>query len=190
MSRGRFTIAIIDNRDSFVFNISRYLEELGASVVHCENTIHPAALADFDALLISPGPGTPEQAGSSMEIVRWASEIKKPLLGVCLGHQVIARTFGFDVIGAPKLIHGYTSKIEHQGAGIFSGLPSGFNGTRYHSLAVREVAPPLLVTARSEDGTIMGLQHETLPIHGVQFHPESILTEFGHEILENWLQLI
>ena len=190
MPPGRLNIAIIDNRDSFVFNLSRYLEELGAAPTHFENTVQPTALADFDAVLISPGPGTPEQAGRSIEIVKWASEIKKPLLGVCLGHQVIARTFGFEVTGAAKLIHGYTSKIEHQGQGIFTGIPSSFKGTRYHSLAVQDLAPPLFVTARSDDGTIMGLQHESLPIHGVQFHPEAILTEFGHDLLKNWLNLI
>ncbi|MFM7874182.1 MAG: anthranilate synthase component II, partial [Actinomycetota bacterium] len=102
----------------------------------------------------------------------------------------IARAFGCEVTGAPRLVHGYTSIIEHQGQGIFAGLPSPFNGTRYHSLAVRELTPPLFVTARSEDGTIMGLQHESLPIHGVQFHPESILTEYGHQLLKNWLDLI
>lgn len=190
MPPGRLNIAIIDNRDSFVFNLSRYIEELGASVIHCENFVQPSALADFDALLISPGPGTPEQAGNSIEIVRWAVEVGKPVLGVCLGHQVIARTFGFDVVGARELIHGYTSNIEHLGQGIFTGIPSGFKATRYHSLAVREVAPPLIVTARSDDGTIMGLQHQSLPIHGVQFHPESILTEFGHQLLKNWLELL
>jgi len=190
MPGARLNIAIIDNRDSFVFNLSRYLEELGASTTHYENTIRPTALADFDALLISPGPGTPEQAGRSIEIVQWASEINKPLLGVCLGHQVIARAFDCEVSGALRLVHGYTSIIEHQGQGIFAGLPSPFNGTRYHSLAVCELTPPLFVTARSEDGTIMGLQHESLPIHGVQFHPESILTEYGHQLLKNWLDLI
>jgi para-aminobenzoate synthetase component 2 len=190
MPRTRWDIAIIDNRDSFVFNLSRYLEELGARTRHFENTVQPAALADFDALLISPGPGTPKQAGNSIEIVTWASEITKPLLGVCLGHQVIAHVFGCEVTGAPELIHGYTSRIHHEGQGIFAEIPSSFKGARYHSLAVREVTPPLLVTARSDDGTIMGLQHETLPIFGVQFHPESILTEYGHELLRNWLNLV
>lgn len=187
MHEGPITVAIIDNRDSFVFNLSRYLEELGAECTFFENDVVPSALADFDAVLISPGPGTPEQAGNCIAIVQWAAEKSKPLLGVCLGHQVIARSFGFDVDVAPELLHGFSSKIDHQGRGIFSGIPSHFNAARYHSLAVRELSPPLLVTARSEDGTIMGIQHESLPIFGVQFHPESILTEFGHRLLQNWL---
>lgn len=182
-------IAVIDNRDSFVFNLVRYLEELGATCTVFDNSTKADALADFDGVMISPGPGNPESAGNSLAIIDWAFKNLKPLLGVCLGHQAIAEYFGGEVARASHLIHGETSDVSHDGQGIFIGIPTPFRATRYHSLSVREMPDPLITTARSDDGEIMGLMHESAPIHGVQFHPESILTEHGHQLLQNWLEL-
>lgn len=166
----------------------RYLQELGAAVEVLGNQITSAELEKFDATLISPGPGSPDEAGNSIEIVKWAEQERYPLLGVCLGHQVIARAFGFKVSEAPTLIHGSTSIISHSGEGIFQEIPNNFRATRYHSLAVEDLSTPLRVTAWSEDEIIMALEHESAPIYGVQFHPESVLTEYGYELLNNWLK--
>jgi para-aminobenzoate synthetase component 2 len=184
------SIAVIDNRDSFVYNLVRYLQELEATVEVFDNQVTSRELSKFDATLISPGPGSPNNAGNSIEIVKWAERESYPILGVCLGHQVIAAAFGFSVSKAPTLIHGSTSTISHLGEGIFEGIPNNFQATRYHSLAVEELSTPLRITAWSEDKIIMALQHESLPLYGLQFHPESVLTEYGYELLNNWLKSI
>ena len=181
-------IAVIDNRDSFVFNLVRYLEELGAECTVFENSVTPTALADFDGVMVSPGPGRPEDAGNSIAIIEWAESEGKPLIGICLGHQAIASAYGGEVGSAERLIHGSTSQITHDGDGLFHAIPQGFKATRYHSLAVTRIPETLTVTARSEDGEVMALKHKSAPIVGVQFHPESVLTEHGHAILKNWLE--
>ena len=181
-------IAVIDNRDSFVFNLVRYLEELGGECTVFSNEVEPESLANFDGVMISPGPGAPEDAGNSVAIIEWADAQKTPLIGVCLGMQAIATAFGGSVVSAKRLIHGGTSKINHDGHGIFSGIPDGFIATRYHSLAVADLPSTLIVTARSEDGEVMALRHESKDIVGVQFHPEAVLTEYGHQLLQNWLE--
>ena len=186
-SAAKIAVAVIDNRDSFVYNLSRYLEELEVATTLLENDVEPTSLTEFDGVLLSPGPGRPEDAGKCIEIVHWAEKEKKPLLGVCLGHQVIAHAYGFEVSGANQLLHGYRSTINHDGTGIFTGIKKNFNGARYHSLAIKALQEPLIVTATSEDGTIMALAHQTAPILGLQFHPESVLTEYGHKLLENWI---
>jgi len=171
-------ILVIDNYDSFVFNLVQYLEQLGAECTVVRNDSIPVSAADdFDGILISPGPGTPEAAGISIEMIKRSAEIKKPLLGVCLGHQALAVAYGATVDRAPELLHGKTSQISHDASGVFANLPSPFTATRYHSLAIREETLPseLVVTGRSESGVVMAIRHATLPIHGVQFHPESVL---------------
>ena len=183
-------IAVIDNRDSFVFNLVRYLEELGAECTLFENSVEITALADFDGVMLSPGPGRPEDAGNSIAIIEWAESKGKPLIGICLGHQAIASAFGGEVGSAGRLIHGSTSEITHDGDGLFHKIPQGFKATRYHSLAVTKVPSVLRATAHSEDGEVMALRHESAPIVGVQFHPESVLTEHGHAILKNWLETL
>jgi para-aminobenzoate synthetase component 2 len=182
------SIAVIDNRDSFVFNLVRYLEELGAECTVFANEIEPERLAEFDGVMISPGPGAPKDAGNSVAIINWAFAQKMPLIGICLGMQAIAAAFGGSVVRAERLIHGGTSKIDHDGMGIFEGIPQHFNATRYHSLAVADLPPSLLVTAHSDDGEVMALRHESEEIVGVQFHPEAVLTEHGHQLLQNWLK--
>ena len=182
------SIAVIDNRDSFVFNLVRYLEELGAECTVFANEIEPERLAEFDGVMISPGPGTPKDAGNSVAIIDWAFAQKTPLIGICLGMQAIAAAFGGSVVRAERLIHGGTSKIDHDGVGIFEGIPQRFNATRYHSLAVTDLPPSLIVTAHSDDGEVMALRHESEEIVGVQFHPEAVLTEHGHQLLQNWLK--
>ena len=185
-------ILVIDNHDSFVFNIVQYLNELGAQTTTVLNdSISANFAADFDGVLISPGPGTPESAGVSIEVIKYCAENKIPVLGVCLGLQAIAVNFGGKVSSAPDLIHGRTSPIEHNGENIFREIPNQFNATRYHSLAIENNSIPveLEVTATTEDGTIMGIAHKTLNIVGVQFHPEAVLTEYGYQILANWLEL-
>jgi len=182
------SIAVIDNRDSFVFNLVRYLEELGAECTIFANEIEPERLAEFDGVMISPGPGTPKDAGNSVAIIDWAFAQKTPLIGICLGMQAIAAAFGGSVVRAERLIHGGTSKIDHDGVGIFEGIPQCFNATRYHSLAVTDLPPFLIVTAHSDDGEVMALRHESEEIVGVQFHPEAVLTEHGHQLLQNWLK--
>lgn len=183
-------IAVIDNRDSFVFNLVRYLEELGCECTIFQNTIECEALARFDGILISPGPGDPKGAGNCLAIIEWAFSIEKPLLGVCLGHQAIAEAFGGEVGSASQLLHGETSTVEHDGVGLFADIPNHFTATRYHSLAVRSIPAVLNVTATSDDGEIMGLEHRSAKIFGVQFHPESVLTEHGHHLLGNWLEVV
>ena len=184
-------IAVIDNYDSFTYNLVQYLGELGAEVrVWRNDEIDVEELAELAAshVLISPGPVTPEKdSGTSNDVVRILGQTT-PILGVCLGQQCIGHVFGGRVGPAPRLMHGKVSPVHHKGQGIFKGIPSPFNATRYHSLIVEEPLPPELeVTAFTADGEIMGLQHRTLPIYGVQFHPESILTEHGKELLANFL---
>jgi len=185
-------ILVVDNYDSFVYTIVGYLDQLGASTVVVRNDAVPPVdeRAEFDGVLISPGPGTPSEAGASMQVIRDCAASGLPMLGVCLGHQALGEVFGGTVTHAPELMHGKTSLVEHTGEGVFDGLPMPFTATRYHSLAVVDgtTSDDLLVTARAH-GIIMGLQHRELPLHGVQFHPESVLTEGGHRLLANWLVL-
>ena len=185
-------VLVIDNRDSFVHTLVGYLRELGAAAEMAEaDEIRDAAasLAGFDAVMISPGPGTPEGAGASAEVVRAAAESGMPLLGVCLGHQAIATAFGARVDHAPELMHGMVSQVHHDGSALYEGLPDPFAAGRYHSLAIVPGTLPddLVVTSRTETGVIMGIAHRALPIAGVQFHPESVLTEGGYRLLANWL---
>jgi para-aminobenzoate synthetase component 2 len=183
-------ILVIDNYDSFVFNIVQYLAQLGAEVtVKRNDEVTPEYADDFDGVLLSPGPGTPQDAGISMALVEYCKEKSIPLFGVCLGHQAIAEAFGATVSRAPELLHGKTSKIFHQGESVVSSLPQGFQATRYHSLAVEVDTVPdeLIITCQTESGVVMGLKHATYAIEGVQFHPESVLTEGGHRMLAEWL---
>jgi para-aminobenzoate synthetase component 2 len=182
-------ILVVDNYDSFVFNLAQYLAQLGADVaVRRNDEVSADAVTDYDGVLLSPGPGTPADSGVCRQIVaEFGSRI--PILGVCLGHQAIAEVYGGVVERAPELLHGKTSVIEHDGEGVFRGIPSPFTATRYHSLAVdpRSVPACLQVSARTPSGVIMGLRHRSDPVEGVQFHPESVLTEYGHLLLANWL---
>ncbi|HZU49140.1 MAG TPA: aminodeoxychorismate/anthranilate synthase component II [Mycobacterium sp.] len=187
-------ILVVDNYDSFVFNLVQYLGQLGVEAQVWRNddprfADQAAVAADFDGVLLSPGPGTPERAGASIGLVRACAAARTALLGVCLGHQAIGVAFGATVDRAPELLHGKTSSVFHTNSGVLHGLPDPFTATRYHSLTILpETLPPVLeVTARTRSGVIMGVQHSELPIHGVQFHPESILTEGGHRMLANWL---
>ena len=183
-------ILVVDNYDSFVFNIVQYLAQLGADCTVLRNDAISIEDADaFDGVLISPGPGTPEAAGISVELVKHCARTKKPLLGVCLGHQAIAVAFGATVSRAPELLHGKTSQILHHSQGVLDGLPEPFTATRYHSLAVENESLPaeLEITGLTESGVVMAIKHKVLPIEGVQFHPESVLTEGGHRLLANWL---
>ena len=183
-------ILVVDNYDSFVFNLVHYLQQLGAEVVVRRNDdITLEELVDFDGILISPGPGAPKDAGMCLEIIRSSKNHKVPILGVCLGHQAIAEAFGGTISQAPELIHGRTSTISHDGKGVFVAIPNDFAATRYHSLAIKDASEleDLHVSASTPDGTIMGVRHDSLSIEGVQFHPESILTEHGHLLLANWL---
>lgn len=186
-------ILLIDNYDSFTYNLLHYLEELGAKVRVIRNDAMTAAEAlalPEEAIVLSPGPCDPDQAGICLEVIRLAAG-KKPLLGVCLGHQALAQSFGGKVIRAPEPKHGKISKVVHQNQGIFAGIPSPFNATRYHSLIVERESLPasLRITAETEDGIIMGLEHKDFPLYGVQFHPESIASEHGHKLLGNFLTL-
>ncbi|GIG20743.1 glutamine amidotransferase [Cellulomonas chitinilytica] len=185
-------ILVIDNYDSFVYTIVGYLNQLGAETVVVRNDAVPplAERTGFDGVLVSPGPGTPAEAGQSIQVIRDCAATGTPMLGVCLGHQALGEVFGGTVTHAPELMHGKTSEIAHHGDGVLADLPSPFTATRYHSLAVVDgtVSDELEVTATAH-GIIMGLQHRTLPLHGVQFHPESVLTEGGHRLLANWLQI-
>ena len=186
-------ILVVDNYDSFVFNLVQYLQQLGAEVVVKRNDeVNADSIEEYDGVLLSPGPGTPEDAGVCIEIVKKAIEKQKPLLGVCLGHQAIGAALGAKVSRAPELLHGKTSQVQHKNQGVFKDLNSPFRATRYHSLAIENSNLPndLTITATTESGVIMGVKHRTAPIEGVQFHPESVLTEFGHELLSNWLQEI
>jgi len=183
-------ILVVDNYDSFVFNLVQYLQQLGAEVVVKRNDeVNAESINGFDGVLLSPGPGTPEDAGACIEIVNAAIEKQKPLLGVCLGHQAIGAALGGKVSRAPELLHGKTSQVQHNNEGVFKDLKAPFTATRYHSLAIETTNVPdeLAVTATTEEGVIMGVKHKSAPIEGVQFHPESILTEGGHHLLANWL---
>jgi para-aminobenzoate synthetase component 2 len=183
-------ILVVDNYDSFVFNLVQYLQQLGAEVVVKRNDeVNAESINVFDGVLLSPGPGTPEEAGACIEIVNAAIEKQKPLLGVCLGHQAIGAALGGKVSRAPELLHGKTSQVQHKNDGVFKDLKSPFRATRYHSLAIETASVPaeLVVTATTEEGVIMGVKHKYAPIEGVQFHPESVLTEGGHHLLANWL---
>ena len=184
-------ILVLDNYDSFTFNLVHYLMELGAQVEVVRNDALTAAQAigtGAAGFLISPGPCTPNEAGISLDLVGAAADAGKPLLGVCLGHQSIGQHFGGKVVRG-GLMHGKTSPVSHDGTGLFTGLPSPFTATRYHSLIVTDIPDCLIVNARSDDGHVMGFRHATLPIHGVQFHPESIATEHGHAMLANFLRI-
>lgn len=184
-------ILVIDNYDSFTWNLVHYLMELGAEVQVVRNdalSARDAIASNAQAFLISPGPCTPNEAGISLDLVAACADLKKPLLGVCLGHQAIGQHFGGQVVRG-GLMHGKTSPVEHDGTGLFAGLPSPFTATRYHSLIVTDIPEELVVNATAVDATVMGVRHRDLPIHGVQFHPESIATEHGHAMLANFLKL-
>ena len=188
-------VLVIDNYDSFVYTLNGYLRELGAETTVVRNDDFteadvPARLAEYDAVLISPGPGKPADAGVSIATVREALRTDQPLLGVCLGHQAIAEAFGAVVTNAEELMHGKTSLVTHDDSAFYDGVSQPFTATRYHSLAVVDGTVPddLVVTARTAGGVIMGLRHREAPIYGVQFHPESVLTEGGYQMLGNWLE--
>jgi para-aminobenzoate synthetase component 2 len=183
-------VLVIDNYDSFVFNIVQYLAQLGADVtVKRNDEVELIEVKNFDGVLLSPGPGTPKDAGVCIDMVHYCAENKIPLFGVCLGHQAIAEAFGGVVSRAPELLHGKTSEVFHQGESVMSSLPQPFTATRYHSLAIENGTVPkdFEITSQTESNVIMGLRHKTLPIEGVQFHPESVLTEGGHRMLAEWL---
>jgi anthranilate synthase component II len=184
------SILVIDNYDSFTWNLVHYLMELGAEVEVVRNdaiSAEQALSSGAQAFLISPGPCTPNEAGVSLDLVAACAEAGKPLLGVCLGHQSIGQHFGGKVVRG-GLMHGKTSPVTHDGSGLFEGLPSPFTATRYHSLIVEDIPVDLIVNATSDDGHVMGFRHTTLPIHSVQFHPESIATEHGHAMLANFMR--
>ena len=190
----KMAIFLLDNYDSFTYNLLHYIAELGKEVIVKRNdAIAVQEVLDLkpEGIVISPGPGTPDDSGICLELVKQASG-KLPLLGVCLGHQTIGQVFGGKVIRAEKAMHGKISKIVHNGKGVFKGLPTPFNATRYHSLIVEKASLPdcLEVTAETEDGIIMGLQHKTLSVHGVQFHPESIASEHGKALLKNFVNML
>ncbi|WP_223623483.1 aminodeoxychorismate/anthranilate synthase component II [Microbacterium sp. EST19A] len=189
-------VLVVDNHDSFVHTLVGYLHELGAETTMIESDATDAAaleqlFPDFDAVLLSPGPGAPSDAGASLDAVRIATRMRMPLLGVCLGHQAIGEAFGTPVTEARELMHGMVSSVTHDGSALFAGIASPFEAGRYHSLALAASALPadVIVTAWTETGTVMGLAHRELPILGVQFHPESVLTEGGYRLLANWLEL-
>ncbi len=192
-------ILVIDNYDSFVYNLVQYIGQLGFSGDDCvvlrndtpelQGNGLATTLQDFDAILVSPGPGEPSAAGRNLDVLKIAVDQQIPLLGVCLGHQAIGMHFGAHVVRADELFHGKTSPVTHDGTGVLAGVPSPFRVTRYHSLTVDPASVPeeLLVTATSDSGMIMAMRHRSLPIHSVQFHPESVMTQYGHLMLANWL---
>jgi para-aminobenzoate synthetase component 2 len=187
-------VLVIDNYDSFVYTLNGYLLQLGAETTVVRNDDFAAAdaadyIADYDAVLLSPGPGTPAAAGVSIPVVQAVMKTGQPLFGVCLGHQAIAEAMGATVTHAEELMHGKTSQIEHDGSDFYSGVPQPFRATRYHSLAVVDGTVPdeLVVTSRTAGGVIMGVRHADMPVYGVQFHPESVLTEGGYRMIGNWL---
>jgi para-aminobenzoate synthetase component II len=183
-------VLVVDNYDSFVYNLVQYLAQLGAEcVVRRNDVVALSEVDDVDGVLISPGPSTPERAGASIDVIRHCVERRVPVLGVCLGHQAIGVVFGATVDRAPELLHGKTSLVEHSGIGVLAGLPDPFVATRYHSLTVLPETIPdeLEVTGRTSTGVVMAMRHRELPIEGVQFHPESVLTDGGHRMLANWL---
>lgn len=188
-------LLLIDNYDSFTYNLVHYLGDLGAEVVVRRNDaldVQAAMAMRPEGIILSPGPCDPDQAGICLALTAAAAETKTPLLGVCLGHQTIGQAFGGKVVRCHEIVHGKMGMMHHHGKGLFAGLPSPFEATRYHSLVVERDSLPdcLEVTAALEDGTIMGLQHRDLPIHGVQFHPESIASQHGHALLQNFLDLM
>ena len=183
-------ILVVDNYDSFVFNLVQYLQQLGTECTVVRNDAVAAEEASkYDGVLISPGPGTPEKAGISVEMIKYCAQHSIPLFGVCLGHQAIGVAFGATVSRAPELLHGKTSLVYHQQEGVLVDIPSPFTATRYHSLCVEKDSVPntLHITGTTDSGLVMSMEHTTLPIQGVQFHPESVLTEHGHQMLANWL---
>jgi anthranilate synthase/aminodeoxychorismate synthase-like glutamine amidotransferase len=187
-------VLVIDNYDSFVYNLVQYLGQLGAEPIVVRNDSHDIdglRAIEPDAVLISPGPGRPDDAGVSIDAIQAFGATGIPVLGVCLGHQCIGQIFGADVVRAPAVMHGKTSEISHANVGVFEGLANPFTATRYHSLVVERstIHAPLEITAESEDGLVMGLRHTEMPIEGVQFHPESILTAGGHDLIANFLKL-
>jgi para-aminobenzoate synthetase component 2 len=185
-------ILVVDNYDSFVFTIVGYLQQLGAECEVVRNdAVAVADGADFDGVLVSPGPGTPEEAGVSLAMIEGCAERGQPMLGVCLGHQALGVACGATVGRAPELLHGKTSQVVHDGSGVLEGLASPFTATRYHSLTIdpATLPPELVPNGRTGSGVVMAVRHRDLPLHGVQFHPESVLTEGGHRILANWLVL-
>lgn len=192
MTGPRARLLVVDNFDSFVYTIVGYLWQLGAE---CEvvraDVVEVASVSGYDGVIVSPGPGTPQEAGRSVDVIRECGRTTTPMLGVCLGHQALAVAFGAAVSRAPELLHGKTSEMLHDGTGVFDGIASPFTATRYHSLAVEEPTLPaeLVVNARTANGIAMGLRHTRLPLHGVQFHPESVMTAHGHRLLANWLQM-
>ncbi|CRK60743.1 Anthranilate synthase, amidotransferase component @ Para-aminobenzoate synthase, amidotransferase component [Alloactinosynnema sp. L-07] len=186
-------VLVVDNYDSFVYNLVQYLAQLGADCEVWRNDAAelaaPDALRGFDAVLVSPGPSTPERAGLSIDVVKRCADARLPVLGVCLGHQAIGVAWGATVDRAPELLHGKTSQVTHTGAGVLAGLPNPFTATRYHSLTVlpETISDQFEVTGRTESGIVMAMRHRELPVEGVQFHPESVLTDGGHRMLANWL---
>jgi anthranilate synthase component 2 len=188
-------LLVLDNYDSFTFNLVLYLQELGAEVAVIRSddiTAAEAIASGAEGFVISPGPGKPEEAGNSMALVHACLETAKPLLGVCLGHQAIGAALGARIVRAEQVMHAKTSPIRHDGSGLFADLPSPMTATRYHSLVVERqgLTADLVITAEAEDGTIQGIRHRSLPIHGVQFHPESIASEHGHALLRNFLRIV
>jgi para-aminobenzoate synthetase component 2 len=185
-------ILVVDNHDSFVFNIVQYLDELGAATVVVKNDeVDPDFCKNFAGVVISPGPGNPQSAGASIDVVKHCDQADIPVLGICLGLQVIGAAYGAKISSAPELLHGRTSQILHNGTDVFKNIPNNFIATRYHSLAIEPDSMPeaLEVTAKCSDGTIMGISHRKKNILGVQFHPEAVLTQHGYELLANWLEL-
>jgi para-aminobenzoate synthetase component 2 len=187
-------VLVVDNYDSFVYNLVQYLAQLGAECVVRRNDdaelTRPDALNGFDGVLVSPGPSTPERAGASIEVIKRCAQVRLPVLGVCLGHQAIGVAWGAVVDRAPELRHGKVSQVHHKGVGVLAGLPDPFTGTRYHSLTILPETIPteqFEVTGQTETGVVMAMRHRELPVEGVQFHPESVLTDSGHRILANWL---
>lgn len=185
-------VLVVDNYDSFVFTIVGYLEQLGAACTVVRNdAVTPDDAVGYAGVLISPGPGTPEEAGVSMAMIEACARRVQPMLGVCLGHQALGVVMGATVGRAPELVHGKTSQVHHDGSGVLEGLASPFTATRYHSLAIDPATLPsrLVANGRTDTGLIMAVRHVSLPLHGVQFHPESVLTEGGHRLLANWLAI-
>lgn len=185
------SVLVVDNYDSFVFTIVGYLQQLGAECTVVRNdAIAPDEAAGYDGVLVSPGPGTPEEAGVSMAMIEACAERAQPMLGVCLGHQALGVVFGATVGRAPELLHGKTSDVLHDGTGVLEGLASPFTATRYHSLTIdpETLTDELVPHGHTESGIIMAVRHRELPLHGVQFHPESVLTQGGHRLLANWLE--
>ncbi|MFC6088370.1 aminodeoxychorismate/anthranilate synthase component II [Saccharothrix lopnurensis] len=185
-------VLVVDNYDSFVYNLVQYLAQLGVEcVVRRNDAVEPAEVGEVDGVLVSPGPSTPDRAGRSMDVIRRCADTGVPVLGVCLGHQAIGAVWGGTVDLAPELLHGKTSVVHHRGVGVLNGLPSPFTATRYHSLTVLPDTLPaeFEVTGLTESGVVMAMRHRELPVEGVQFHPESVLTEGGHRMLANWLRV-